>query len=301
MSSQTFYTPAEIAERLKIKKNTVYELIKRGELSSSKIGKQIRISSADLAGYLNHTNQENSEPESSPLKKDYLTHNNGLVISSQDPAVDMLCSMIEAHPQGLPVLRSNLNPYNSMYALYFGKVHAAFCNLWNPVTHEYSRSVIDHLIPGMSVGTIHLARFTLGLAVLQDNPKEIKDLHDLGQPDIQIVNREKGALTRILLDEFITTGEISPAGISGYKKELLSDQSVAAAIAAGTADVGITTAYAAHLYPRVAFIPLQEASIDLVYLSEYEHNPGIKILIEIARSEEYRAYLAQLFGYHLGK
>ncbi len=39
-----FYNAQEIADKLKIKKNTVYELIKRGELSSSKVGKQLRVS-----------------------------------------------------------------------------------------------------------------------------------------------------------------------------------------------------------------------------------------------------------------
>ena len=40
------YTAQEVADRLKIKKTTVYELIKRGELESSKIGKQLRVSEA---------------------------------------------------------------------------------------------------------------------------------------------------------------------------------------------------------------------------------------------------------------
>ena len=38
------YTAQEVADRLKIKKTTVYELMKRGELESSKIGKQLRVS-----------------------------------------------------------------------------------------------------------------------------------------------------------------------------------------------------------------------------------------------------------------
>ena len=32
------YTAQEVADKLKIKKSTVYDLIKRGELSSSKVG-----------------------------------------------------------------------------------------------------------------------------------------------------------------------------------------------------------------------------------------------------------------------
>ena len=41
---EKIYTTQEVADQLKIKKSTVYELIKRGELSASKVGKQIRIS-----------------------------------------------------------------------------------------------------------------------------------------------------------------------------------------------------------------------------------------------------------------
>ena len=47
-----FYTAQEVADKLKIKKTTVYELIKRGELSSSKIGKQLRVSEDQLSLYL---------------------------------------------------------------------------------------------------------------------------------------------------------------------------------------------------------------------------------------------------------
>ena len=43
MDLQASLTPQEVSELLKITKNTVYELIKRGELPSYKIGKKIRI------------------------------------------------------------------------------------------------------------------------------------------------------------------------------------------------------------------------------------------------------------------
>ena len=52
-SMNKFYTAQEVADKLKIKKTTVYELIKRGELSSSKIGKQLRVSEDQLSLYLN--------------------------------------------------------------------------------------------------------------------------------------------------------------------------------------------------------------------------------------------------------
>ena len=53
------YTAQEVADRLQIKKTTVYELIKRGELYSSKVGKQLRISEQQLNQYLEHSNSGN--------------------------------------------------------------------------------------------------------------------------------------------------------------------------------------------------------------------------------------------------
>ena len=58
MDLQASLTPQEVSELLKITKNTVYELIKRGELPSYKIGKKIRIDMHDVEAYIN--NQKNS-------------------------------------------------------------------------------------------------------------------------------------------------------------------------------------------------------------------------------------------------
>ena len=53
MDLKSSLTPLEVAELLKITKNTVYELIKRGELPSYKIGKKIRIDMNDVEYYIN--------------------------------------------------------------------------------------------------------------------------------------------------------------------------------------------------------------------------------------------------------
>ena len=125
------YTAQEIADKLKIKKTTVYELIKRGELESSKIGKQLRISEEQLNRYLQGGDPPVPEaplpfpdfqPESSLLKRDYLLYSNGLIISGQaSPALEYLINQMAIHPNGLPVLHSHLNTYNGLYSLYFKK------------------------------------------------------------------------------------------------------------------------------------------------------------------------------------
>lgn len=43
------YTPEQVAEMLQLSKNTVYELISRGEIVAKKIGKLYRISAPSLS------------------------------------------------------------------------------------------------------------------------------------------------------------------------------------------------------------------------------------------------------------
>ena len=54
-----FLTPTEVAEMLQLKKNTVYDMIKRGDLKASKMGKQFRIRLTDVYEYMG----ENKGPE----------------------------------------------------------------------------------------------------------------------------------------------------------------------------------------------------------------------------------------------
>src|SRR5699024_4041456 len=52
MKEDMLYTAEEISKKLKITKGTVYEMIKRGELKSHRIGRHIRISQTQFDHYL---------------------------------------------------------------------------------------------------------------------------------------------------------------------------------------------------------------------------------------------------------
>ena len=53
MEIEESLTALEVAELLKITKNTVYELVKRGELPGYKVGKKLRIDKDDVENYIN--------------------------------------------------------------------------------------------------------------------------------------------------------------------------------------------------------------------------------------------------------
>ncbi|SMP51862.1 excisionase family DNA-binding protein [Anoxynatronum buryatiense] len=52
MQEDVLFTPEEIAQKLKITKGTVYEMIKRGNLEAHRVGRHIRISQTQYDVYL---------------------------------------------------------------------------------------------------------------------------------------------------------------------------------------------------------------------------------------------------------
>lgn len=293
-----FYTAQEIADKLKIKKNTVYELIKRGELSSSKVGKQLRVSEEQLALYLKtaSSSQEISlltpdfQPESSLLKRDYLLHSNGLILCGQtSPALELLLSQMSIHPNGIPVLQSHMNSYNGLYSLYFGKAHIASASL--------SEEDICRLVPGTELTAICLYEYPVGLYVQKGNPKQIEAIRDLTRPDITFANREKGSTRRIFLDRILMKEKISPKNISGYERELVSDLSTAAAIIDGSADAALGEELVIRQTEALSFLPPEKLPMYLVIETASLEKPGFAPLLEIIRSEEYRTILKNQTGY----
>lgn len=55
MQEEVLYTPEELANKLKLSKYTIYEMIKRGDISAHHIGRSIRVSQTQLDLYLMNT------------------------------------------------------------------------------------------------------------------------------------------------------------------------------------------------------------------------------------------------------
>lgn len=296
------YTAQEVADRLKIKKTTVYELIKRGELESSKIGKQLRISEEQLEHYLGGNSSmpepespsavafPDFRPESSLLKRDYLLHSSGLIISGQSsPALELLINEMSVHPRGLPVLHSHQNTYNGLYSLYFKKVHAA--------TAALMPEQIPPLAPGIALAAFYLYEYNLGFYIRKGNPKKLTCIQDLSRSDIVLANREKGSTSRIFLDERLKKSGISPASVNGYAKELVSDLSTADAVICGKADTAVGEESVALQSGQLDFCPLAKIPMFLVMEKESLDRPGFSALTDIIRSEGFRASLQSQVGY----
>lgn len=296
------YTAQEVADKLKIKKTTVYELIKRGELASSKIGKQLRISEEQLDKYIQGDGHEpsfipkdlNFLPESSLLKRDYLLYSNGLILSGQtSPALDFLCSLMAVHPGGMPILQSHMNTYNGLYSLYFGKTHIASASL----PKEY----IPILVPGTPLAAVCLYEYPMGFYVRDGNPKSIFTIQDLTRADVIFANREKGSTRRMFLDAHLRSLGILPSEISGYKRELVSDLSSAEAVINGKADAAIGEEFVSRQSPDLGFLPLETMPMYLVMEEESLNKPGFSAVVDIVQSDDFKNGLKSQTGYDVSQ
>ncbi|MFL8672906.1 substrate-binding domain-containing protein [Clostridioides sp. GD02404] len=299
MDSLSSLTPVEVAELLKITKNTVYELIKRGELPSYKVGKKIRVDIKDVEEYIN--SQKTGKIKDTQFNNKNISINNNfkVIISGQDVILDILARSVEKKLDGVNTFRSYIGSYNALYELYNGRVSIASSHLWDFETDEYNSTFVKKLLPGIPCVLINLAYRMQGFYVAKGNPKEIKTWEDLIRPNITLVNREKGAGTRVLLDGKLRLLNFNGNHIKGYDNEELSHLGVASTVSRGIADVGLGNEKAALQVNNIDFIPLHKERYDLVIKKEDLQNPVYQTIINIINSAEFKAELQGLGGYDL--
>lgn len=301
-------TALEVAELLKITKNTVYELVKRGELLGYKVGKKLRIDKADVESYINNKKTKNNnqfrvlknELIDGPLNNiKKLENPNDVIISGQDIILDILAETIKEKVSEIRVLRSNVGSYNSLYDLYNDKISISSAHLWDGDTNEYNTAYVRKMLPGISCLLINLAYRNVGFYVSKGNPYKIKTWKDLASKNISMVNREKGSGIRILLDEKLRLNNIDSEQIKGYNLERQSHFAVARSVARGEVDVGIGNEKIAYQVNGIDFISLQEERYDLVIRESDLKYPIYKLIIKTIQSEEFKREIEGLGGYDL--
>jgi putative molybdopterin biosynthesis protein len=163
---------------------------------------------------------------------------------------------------------------------------------------------VRRLLPGVPAVLIRLTERIQGLYVAQGNPKGVKGWEDFKRKDLRMVNREKGAGSRVLLDERLRLMEIGGREIDGYHREEPTHLSVAGLVGRGEADLGVGDFKAAAQVQGVEFLPLQNEQYDLVIKKDDMDASIVKILLSILRSRELRTQFQHMPGYdvkHMGE
>jgi putative molybdopterin biosynthesis protein len=215
-------------------------------------------------------------------------------IGSHDLTLDLMSQFLAEH--GRRLASANVGSQGGLIALRRGEAHLAGSHLLNPDTGEYNISHIRKYMPNIPVKVVALVRREQGLFVKRGNPKGIKSLEDLTGPQVQFVNRQRGAGTRVLLDYHLNLMSILSEQIVGYNQEEYTHLGVAAAIASGRADCGLGIAAAAQALD-LDFIPLFHERYDLVIPKQFMESHLLAPLFGLLVERGFHEAVSQLTGY----
>lgn len=298
MTQNKSLSTQEVADILHVSKSTIYDLIRRGEIHSYKIGRKVRFTQDDVDAYIARSRHEHS---TRPIQR-VDTHSTlltpepaeepELIISGQDVLLDILANYLQQ--EGVNAGRTYLSSFEGLLSLYQDNVHAAACHLYDGV--DYNTSFVKALVPGIPAVLVNVSYRTLGLYVKKGNPKDIHGWQDLGREDVSILNRRVGSSARIVLDMQLKRLGIPASQVRGYDKVMKSHLTMAAAIAAGEADLAIGTERISRQIEGVDFIPLLKERYDLVMKKEILGTPAAQTLLKTLSSRAFRQEAAHFSG-----
>ena len=217
-----------------------------------------------------------------------------LSIGSHDLTLDLMAQFLAEHDRRLA--SANVGSQGGLVALRRGEAHFSGSHLLNPESGEYNISYIRRYMPNIPVKVVALVMREQGVILRKGNPKGIKTLGDLTRPEVQFVNRQRGAGTRVLLDYHLNQSNISQSSIEGYQQEEYTHLAVAASVASGRADSGLGVAAAAQALD-LDFVPLIQERYDLVIPKQFTDDDLLAPLFGLLTDSAFRKAVSQLTGY----
>jgi putative molybdopterin biosynthesis protein len=221
-----------------------------------------------------------------------------VAIGSHDLTLDLLAQYLAARGQGLRLTSANLGSLGGLIALRRGEAHLAGSHLLDPETGHYNESYVQRYLSGQEVVLVMLARREQGWIVKSGNPKHISSWADAAKAEVSIVNRQRGAGTRVLLDYELEKAGIETQFISGYAREEYTHLAVAAAVASGAADAGIGIRAAARAL-NLDFVPLAQEKYELVIPRQYYDSDLLQPLLDLLGDRAFQAAVAAMPGYDI--
>lgn len=295
MLQERSYTIEEVAQLLKVSKLTTYDLVKKGELPVFRVGRQMRIDALDLEAYIEKQKISNTDATSKPMTRDHQT----IIISGQDIVLDLLGKYIIKNNH-FKTLRSHEGSLNGLIALYKGEIDIASLHLYDGDTGEYNIPYVKKFFISQPYILFNVVSRKAGFYVQKGNPLHIHTFKDLANPNVLIMNREKGSGIRTLLDEQLRIHHIVPSTINGYNREEANHLGVATAVANGEANVGVGIEKTAKLVD-VDFIPFIDERYDIVLLKTEKNHLLIEEIQNILTSEAFQDELSSIGGYDISK
>jgi len=210
-----------------------------------------------------------------------------------DPAVGLLESGLQA--KGVALVVGEESSRQALIGLAKGEAHVAGCHLLDDATGTYNNSWVQRIVP-FPCTLVTFASWQQGLIIGYGNLKGLNNVADIGNPGVRFVNRQAGSGSRDLLDRVLADAGVPTDRIEGYDREEWGHLAVAAAVASGSADVGIGVK-AAAVAMGLDFLPLEEERYDLVIPNHFLNEESVQALLDLLRRPVLQRRVESLGGY----
>jgi len=236
-------------------------------------------------------------PEPAALLPPY--HGLLIITGSNDPLLDGAIARFNRQHADQVAVFGNLGSLGGLRALRQNLCHMASSHLLQENESEYNFEFATRELDRMPA-VINFCRREQGLLIQKGNPKTIRGVPDLGNPDIRIVNRSIGTGTRLLLDRELKKAGLTGNGIQGYGHEVQRHLDVGLEILSGRADAGPAIRAVATLL-GLDFIPLRWERFDLLVKKERFFDEGIQRFVGLFHERPFKKTADRLSGYDVGK
>ena len=234
---------------------------------------------------------------------DELAHT-ALLQGSHDPLLELLAHELSAQHPPCRLVTASVGSLGGLVALRRQHAHLAGSHLLHPPSGEFNLHYVREQLADLPLRLVTFVEREQGLLVAPGNPLAIAGIADL--PRVRYVNRQRGAGTRLLLDEELRAAGIADtpdeaaAHIHGYEHEEFTHMAVATAVASGLADCGLGVRSAA-IALGLDFVPIAEERYDFVIPAAHWEHPAILAMREILLNGAFRARVDAEEGYRADK
>ncbi len=224
--------------------------------------------------------------------------NNLVVIGSHDPLMDEISDIMRRTWGDISMSSSHVGSMGGIMAVRRSEAHVAGTHLLDEVTGSYNLSFIKKHFPNGGVRLIECVSRSQGIMLQKGNPLNICSIRDLLKPGVRYVNRQKGSGTRVLFDYLCKKDGIDTTVLYGYGREEYTHTSVAALVAADSADAGLGI-YSAAKLNGLDFLPICDEQYDLLVPDYAWDTRLINCLLEVLQTAAFNDRLLALGGYTL--
>lgn len=279
-----YLTTQEVADYLRLKERTIYELVRNHQIPCSRItGKLLfprRLIDLWVARQLDF---EGAELSRAPM----------VVAGSHDPLLEWA---LRASGSELALLTGGSE--DGLARLAADKAIMAGLHILDPRTGEYNLPAVRTTRGLADIVLIEWAAREQGFVLAPGNPHRILAPADLARPGVRVVRRQEGAGGQILLRHVLHQAKLRLDSLAVIEPPALTETEIASAILDGRADVGIAVRAVAHHF-RLDFLPLQQERFDLALRRRNYFEPPLQRLLAFARSAEFARQAQALGGYDI--